>query len=162
MKNLIKSKVLNNTLVFITSMLFTLNTAAQSAVFSTEVFNNIKQQYKGQRWLALMWSVDCPPCIKELAQISKMYQQNPSLPVILINTDGDDELTEERETLIAKYQLNSLTQFYFIDGEAARSRYLIDPNWYGELPRSYFYNANGERIERSGLVSEDLLKKWLL
>ncbi|NQY33367.1 MAG: hypothetical protein HRT37_00065 [Alteromonadaceae bacterium] len=162
MINFTKSSILNNTLIFIVGMLFTFNTAAQSEVFTTEVFNNVKQQFKGQRWLALMWSLDCPPCIKELAQISKIHKQHPSLPVILINTDSDDELTKERETLITKYQLNSLTRFYFIDGRAARSRYLIDPNWYGELPRSYFYKANGERIEHSGLVNEDLLKKWLL
>jgi len=50
----------------------------------------------------------------------------------------------------------------FADGEGDRNRYLIDANWYGELPRSYFVEPSGKFHGKSGLVSESLLTKWLL
>ncbi|MFT5164280.1 MAG: hypothetical protein ACI9FJ_002881, partial [Alteromonadaceae bacterium] len=60
------------------------------------------------------------------------------------------------------YQLSGLTHLHFIHGRGAQGRYAIDPSWYGELPRSYFYDAAGGRTAKSGLVNNETLKKWLL
>ncbi|NQZ12179.1 MAG: TlpA family protein disulfide reductase, partial [Algicola sp.] len=85
----------------------------------------------------------------------------PQLPVVLINADGDAQLTQEREALIAKYGLDGLTNLHFVDGKATKGRFVLDPSWYGELPRSYFYQADGSRKAKSGLVSEADLTLWL-
>ena len=42
-----------------------------------------------------------------------------------------------------------------------RLRYSIDPDWFGELPRNYFYDANSSRIGFSGKLTEDILLEWL-
>ncbi len=138
------------------------NSFAESDVFSVDQFNTIKQQHQGQRWLLLLWSVDCPPCFKELAYVGQLHKKNSALKVILVNTDGDDMVTEEREGLLKKYGVDQLTNLHFSDGKAAQGRFQIDPSWYGELPRSYFYQADGQRIAKSGLVAGDVLKQWLL
>ena len=48
----------------------------------------------------------------------------------------------------------------FADSFAERLRFSIDPNWYGELPRSYFFDESHEFKAHSGIVSEALLAEW--
>ena len=135
---------------------------ANSQVFSKAVFEEVKIQYLGKRWLMILWSVDCPACIKELALIQKLKATNPDLDIVLINADDNDEVDKERQKFIASYKLSALPNLYFPDGEGDHARFLIDKNWYGELPRSYFVDVNGKFNGKSGLISKDLIKKWLV
>ena len=134
---------------------------ADSQPFASEDLTRYQQQYQGKQWLLLLWSVDCPPCFKELAVLSRLATQQPELRVVLVNTDDDDQLTRERQQIVAKYGLEHLPNFHFADGQGSHSRYRIDPTWYGELPRSYFFEADGTRHGRSGLVTAELLERWL-
>lgn len=135
---------------------------AKSIEFGQSELEKAKQRYHGKQWMVLLWSLDCPPCFKELAMVGRLYQQAKDLPVVLINTDGDDTMTAERDAIINKYQLTGLPNLHFADDQAAQGRFIIDSQWYGELPRSYFYAADGSRVGRSGLVDAGLLRKWLL
>ncbi len=136
-------------------------TEASSIAFDKEQFSLIKKQNMGKQWLMLMWSIDCPPCFKELAIIQKLQKQHDDLAVVIINTDADNEITEERTEIIEKFSLNHLKNFHFVDGQSDQSRYIIDSTWYGELPRSYFVQSNGKFHGKSGLVKESTLIKWL-
>ena len=40
-------------------------------------------------------------------------------------------------------------------------RYVIDQDWYGELPRSYYYDADHQRSSHSGTLSQQQLSAWL-
>jgi len=142
-----------------------------SATEYAQVFNKsqliaMKQQYLGKQWMILLWSVDCPPCFKELALVQKLANQHKNLPIIIINVDADtydkEELSAERNNIIEQFGLQALSHYYFEEGMAAQSRFLIDSTWYGELPRSYFVESNGQFHGKSGLVNETLLKHWLL
>lgn len=135
---------------------------AESIAFTKTNFEQIKQQNIGKQWLMLLWSVDCPPCFKELSLIQEMRQTKPDLNIVIINVDDNEEVTNERERVLNSYGFAQLTNYYFADGEGDRSRYLIDPSWYGELPRSYFVEASGKFHGKSGLVSKSLLTKWLI
>lgn len=135
---------------------------ANSIEFNKEQLERIIAQYKGQQWLMLLWSVDCPPCFKELVIIQKLQHQFDGLNVVIINSDADDEIEEERNEIINKFGLNNLANFHFADGKSDQSRFLIDPQWYGELPRSYFVEKTGKFHGKSGLVNESLLTHWLV
>lgn len=135
---------------------------AKSVAFNKEQLATIKAQHMGKQWLMLLWSVDCPPCFKELAIIQKLQDQYDDLAVVVINTDADNDANEEREGIIKKFNLDKLTNFHFVDGKASQSRYVIDPNWYGELPRSYFVESNGNSHGKSGLVNQAMLTQWLV
>ena len=155
MKNII------NILLATILALATSNVYASSSVFTKAELELVKKQYQGQQWLMLLWSVDCPPCFKELAIIQKLKASSANLKVMLVNTDADEESYLERETIVKQFDLQSLANYHFVDGQGDQSRYAIDPQWYGELPRSYFFKASGESIGKSGLVNEVLIKKWL-
>jgi len=134
---------------------------AQSAIFDKQAWQNIKQQNLNEKWIAVFWSLECPPCFKELKTISSMIKINPQLKLVLINTDADNEMKGQMEEVINKYQLNDLTLLHFDDEQASHSRYIVDPTWYGELPRSYFFNKKGQSQGRSGLVNKSILQQWL-
>lgn len=135
---------------------------ASSLAFNKTELETIKKQHKGKKWLMLMWSVDCPPCFKELAVIQKLAQQGEKLNVVLINADASDDVTQERINVIEEFQLNDFVNFHFVEGKAEHSRFLIDSTWFGELPRSYFVDINGQFHGKSGLVKESFISQWLL
>lgn len=135
---------------------------ANSVAFDKVQLASVKTQNMGKQWLMLLWSVDCPPCFKELAIIQKLQRQHDNLAVVIINTDANDEINAERKEIIEKFELSHLTNFHFVDGKGDQSRFFIDPNWYGELPRSYFVESNGEFHGKSGLVNQSILTQWLV
>ncbi|PAJ74061.1 hypothetical protein CJF42_12580 [Pseudoalteromonas sp. NBT06-2] len=134
---------------------------AQSSKFDKKIWQSIQQQNLNENWIAVFWSLECPPCFKELQTISGIIKSTPDLKLVLINTDADNDMKEKMDEVINKYQLNDLTLLHFADEQASQNRYIIDPTWYGELPRSYFFNRAGQSQGRSGLVDKNILQQWL-
>ena len=130
--------------------------------FNQQVFQQVKEKYQGTKWLMLLWSVDCPPCMKELALVQALRQTKNDLAVVMINVDSDEGSAQQRQEILQQFNLAGLNHFYFRDGFEDHSRYLIDPQWFGELPRSYFVDEAGTLHGKSGLVAKALLEKWLL
>ncbi len=130
--------------------------------FSMEAFEQIKSINQGKPWLTVLWSVDCPPCYKELALIQKLRSQYKLYPVIIINVDDTNEVAEQRPEVISQFGLDDLPNYYFKDGQGDKQRYSIDPYWYGELPRSYYIDAKGKFHGKSGLLKEKQLIKMLV
>lgn len=147
---------------FVCLLFGTSTSFAESIAFDKAQLSSVKTQHMGKQWLMLLWSVDCPPCFKELAIIQKLQRQHHDLAVVIINTDADDEINAEREEIIDKFKLTHFTNFHFVDGKGDQSRFFIDPNWYGELPRSYFVESNGKFHGKSGLVNKSILTQWLI
>lgn len=133
-----------------------------SIEFNNVHFDKVKQNKLGQRWLALLWSVDCPPCMKELALLQKLQQKQQDLAVVIINTDTEESSEKERSDIIKHFNLMNLKNFHFTQGQEAQQRYQVDPQWFGELPRSYFIDEDGKFHGKSGLVAEELLTQWLM
>jgi thiol-disulfide isomerase/thioredoxin len=132
--------------------------------FSHEAFIALKQQKLGERWLMVLWSLDCPACFKELALIQSIQKLVPKTPlnVVYINADDSDDISLERKQVLGTYGMGVFENLYFSDGMADKSRYQIDSNWYGELPRSYFVDEEGNFHGKSGLLDEALINQWLL
>lgn len=151
--------------LFIMSLFAFQASATHAIAFNSEQFSQLKQSHADQQWLIMLWSVDCPPCFKELALIEKIREQhapNKPLNVVVINTDGDTEANEYSEEVITRFGLTDVPRYFFEEGTAASNRYIIDPSWYGELPRNYFVDRNGKFHGQSGLINADMIKNWLL
>jgi len=115
--------------------------------FTTDSISVIKQYYQGQPFMISLWSLDCPPCHKELQLLGKWKKKNPSINLVVILTDYSDDYHEARDRLI-EYQLEGVEHWVFADAFVERLRYSIDPK---------VHQANG----RSGLVTEVELQTWL-
>lgn len=127
---------------------------------TTDNYSRIAEQHSGERFLLVFWSVDCPPCRKELAMLGKILEEQPELPVTLVSTD-QHLATEDVRAILERNGLLNADNWQFADPVAARLRHAIDPDWFGELPRAYFYLASGERVAHSGLLSEEAVRRHL-
>ncbi len=127
--------------------------------FTNDSFAKIKADFAGQEFLVGLWSVDCPPCLVELDMMGELLKANPDLPFVLISTDPLEERVEASEFL-EDFELAGRESWMFADSFTERLRYTIDPNWFGELPRSYFFDANHEMQSHSGIMTRELLESW--
>lgn len=119
----------------------------------------IENSYAGRPFLVALWSLDCPPCMQELEMLSRVHQEYPDFKIVLINTDGV-EANDDAESLLVSFRLDSVDSWIFSSQQTEKLRFSIDPQWYGELPRSYLYRDN-KRRGHSGLMDEDQLQDWL-
>ena len=127
--------------------------------FTADSFAEIKAEYSGQEFLLGLWSVDCPPCLVELDMMGTILADNPDLPFVLISTDS----IEDREwayDFLQDFGLAERESWMFADSFAERLRFSIDPSWYGELPRSYFFDADHQMQSHSGIMTRELLEQW--
>ncbi|WP_051149712.1 TlpA family protein disulfide reductase [Methylohalobius crimeensis] len=128
-------------------------------LFSAGSMEEIRDRHRAP-FLLILWSLDCPPCRRELKLLGETLQANPKLDLVLIATDGETR-AEEAEQLLARYDLDQTESWIFRTANDMRLRYEIDPGWYGELPRSYFYLPDGKRVGYSGPLKPKQIEAWL-
>ena len=127
--------------------------------FTADSFAEIKASFQGSEFLVGLWSVDCPPCLVELNMIGALLENNPDLPFVLISTDPISDRESAMEFL-EDFNLHGRESWMFADSFTERLRFSIDPNWYGELPRSYFFDSEHVMQSHSGIMTMELLAKW--
>lgn len=120
----------------------------------------IKASQANAAMIVSFWSIDCPPCYKELAMWRDLSQRLPQMRLVLVSTDEIDAKQEVVQVL-EKTGVSQLESWQFAEDHVQRLRYEIDKNWYGELPRSYFYSPSGQVEAVSGLVEKDRVEQWL-
>ena len=147
-------------LAFICAMAFVLNAQAtqRPGYFKISSYQKILQENKQQPFLMVLWSLDCMPCIKELKMLGKFHKQYPQHKLVLISTDSKNQ-SDEIIQLMTEYGLHTVEQWVF-DDSFQYLRHSIDPGWYGELPRGYFFKPNHSRIASSGQLHQNQLMQY--
>lgn len=133
---------------------------AELKPFRADTIKEIEARFQGQPFLLALWSLDCPPCFKELDMLSRWIKKYPGQNVVLISTD-DSSLADQAWQVVQKYNMEKVDGWIFSDDFSEKIRYSIDPSWHGELPRSYFYSADHTRLAHSGTLSEQMLIRWV-
>lgn len=128
--------------------------------FTGETFAAIQEEYEGREFLLALWSVDCPPCMVELDMLGRLTEEHPELPLVLVSTDPIDQ-REDAEDFLLDYDLAAIRSWMFADPFAERLRFTIDPQWYGELPRSYYFDEDHQSEAHSGILTESQVRAWL-
>ncbi len=135
----------------------TLNSTVSLQSFELGSFEKIVTGKNKQDHLVVLWSFDCPPCITELEKISDLHQQFPNYQLTLINTDAVDEQLRVKK-ILKQFNLAELDNWGYANSDEEKLRYDIDPRWYGDLPRSYFFPLQGKiKRLRGALSSAELL-----
>ncbi|HHJ81394.1 MAG TPA: redoxin domain-containing protein [Candidatus Tenderia electrophaga] len=151
-------------LVTLTLLLPQLLLAAAPKPFVSGSMAEIQSSQGEAPMIVSFWSIDCPPCYKELLIWRNLSQRLPQLKLVLVSTDELDAQSEVVEVLQQKGVTGlgrGLETWQFADAHTQRLRYEIDKTWYGELPRSYFYSANGQVEAISGLLDQAKIEQWL-
>lgn len=149
-------------LLFASSALL-ISTGAQALEpkpFDQNSLQTIEKAYDGQPFLLSVWSMECLPCHKELKLLGELANEYPDFNLVLISTDGLEQ-AEATDAFLSSFQLSNVDSWIYASEDQDRLRYSIDKNWYGEMPRSYFYDHQGQRQAASGLLSEQILRNWM-
>lgn len=120
----------------------------------------IEAEHKGQPFVLLFWSLTCAYCPAELKMFAELKQKNPAFNLVLVATDTPDESLEIQQRL-ARYGLGEVEQWVFADAMQERLRFEIDRRWYGEVPRTYFYDRAQQREVKMGVVERPFVVNWL-
>jgi thiol-disulfide isomerase/thioredoxin len=128
--------------------------------FTAESLTQIEAQHEGQPFVLVLWSMHCAPCFAELEMLGTELRRQPDLPVVLVSTD-EVSMREEVIELLADYGLENVPTWQFSEDIPEKLRFVIDQDWYGELPRSYYYDADHQRSSHSGTLSQEQLATWL-
>lgn len=110
--------------------------------------------------LVLFWSLECPACFKEFALLEEFLEQDPDLRIAMVSTDADADRYAEVDEVYEAFKGPNIEKWVFSSGQGDALIFQIDRGWYGELPRSYFINAQGERTAHSGLLTREELAAW--
>ncbi|MEO0437390.1 MAG: hypothetical protein AAF098_10820 [Pseudomonadota bacterium] len=137
--------------------------AGQSASIFLKPFNRgslktIETGLSSAPHMVMFWSVDCAPCLKDLALLNELQRDYGTLPVTLIATDGT-EFSDDIIELAQEFDLHG-NDHWVANISLDQMRMVVDPDWYGELPRTYLYKQ-GQRLGRSGTFQREQLIEWL-
>ena len=146
-------------LTFIISFLLSTSAYALNE-FNGVSYNQIIKE-NNNPFILVLWSLDCPPCIKELYMLGELHKTNPDLNLVLVSTD-DSSRVDEINKLITKTNLLNVNSWVFSDQSTQLLRYSIDPLWYGDLPRSYLHSMNNKsRQVAKGLLDPNDIISWM-
>jgi len=126
--------------------------------FDSTSLKKITHHYSGKPFLLVLWSIDCPACYDELALLSPWLKKYSAVNLVLLSTDPKDQQGEVKKVL-NEYQLSHRENWIFGSQAHALLRQSIDPNWYGELPRSYLFDPQHKPFAHSGVLSNPTLEK---
>jgi len=128
--------------------------------FEPQSVEQIAASHKGKPFVVLVWSMDCEFCQHSLDVLAKARAANPGLDIVTITTDplSDTALSHMVKNRLSGIDL--LSDAWSFGGLAPeRLRYAIDPRWRGEKPRSYWYDAQGQRVAYSGVITPAVIEK---
>lgn len=123
-------------------------------------YQQIVSARQGKPFIISFWSLSCGYCKVELAMLKKLAKKYPQLDLVLVSTDMPEEEKSVSDTL-AKFSLDRAEAWLFADSYVERLRFEIDKKWYGELPRTYFFNANNEMKAISGKLEQSEVELWI-
>lgn len=120
----------------------------------------IEAEQSGKPFILALWSSDCAHCPAELKTLGDLARRHPGLKIVLVATDTPAEAVP-LEKLARDYGLGNQSQWVFADPQPEKLRFEIDRRWYGELPRTYFFDVQHRREGTSGVVPAERLERWI-
>lgn len=147
------------------ALLLCLSAVCASAAQEAKSFVRGSQQeiisaHAGKPFIVGFWSLTCANCRDDLALFGKLAKKYRSLDLVLVATDSPEQMREIASTL-QHYRLGRAESWVFADSYTERLRFEVDPQWYGELPRTYFFDADGHSTAVSGKIDRNQVERWI-
>jgi hypothetical protein len=132
-----------------------LNTPAQAepSAFTSGSYQQILTSNANQPFMLVVWSVNCSSCLKDMALLSSIHQSRPEIKMIMLAAD-ELSAAEQVQQILEKNQLSEIESWVYAEENTQKLQFAIDPKWYGELPRTYFFDKTHQRTGVSGVLSK--------
>ncbi len=134
-------------------------TAPSVQAFDASSFTQLRAQHPGQPFVLTFWSTTCAPCRDEMRVLKQLKEHFPQLAIHVVSTDLPDQQAQVL-TFLSRYDPGPVVRWQFSDAFVERVRYSVDPNWRGELPRTYLFNAQHVAQAVSGTMRYAQLAQW--
>jgi hypothetical protein len=121
--------------------------------FSTGSYQQLLTNHKEQPFMLVIWSLTCPSCVKDMALLNELHKSRPDIKMVMLATDDISE-SAQVQALLLKNNLTSVENWIYADDNTQKLNYEIDPQWYGEQPRTYFFDAKHQRTGISGVITK--------
>ncbi|HEX2851980.1 MAG TPA: TlpA disulfide reductase family protein [Opitutaceae bacterium] len=128
--------------------------------FDAKSLAEIRQTYAGRPFVLAFWSIHCAPCKEEMGTLAALKKKFPGVPVVLVATDPPSAKPAVVRYL-AGQKLGGIETWAFADEFAEKVRFGVDRKWHGELPRTYFFDAQHESTAHSGVIDPAWAQSWL-
>jgi hypothetical protein len=128
-------------------------------LFRSGSLAQIAQTRVGRPFVLILWSLQCSTCLRELDVLSRELRARPDTDLVLVSTD---RLADggEASAVLEMHEVAPAESWIFADSDSQRLRYEIDPAWFGEVPRAYFYDPRHQRTAVSGAVMPAHFEAW--
>jgi hypothetical protein len=127
--------------------------------FEAGSFRHIVASHAGKPFVAVVWALECDYCQPSFKALAD-EQRRRKLAVVTIATDraADAEVASAIEKKLRATGLASET-WAFGSAPSEQLRFAIDPKWRGEMPRSYWFDSQGNMVAQSGVITADTISK---
>jgi thiol-disulfide isomerase/thioredoxin len=142
-------------LVILLAMINSQVQAGQPALkpFASGSYQQILAGNANQPFMLVVWSITCSSCLKDMPLLSLVHKKRPDVKIIMLAADDMSE-TDQIQPILEKNQLSGIENWVYADENTQKLQFEIDPKWYGELPRTYFFDKAHQRVAISGVLSE--------
>ena len=89
-----------------------------------------------------------------------LLKQHHNIQLVLVNVDGLSTAQDLAKALKPIRLPAAYEAWQFSEPDEERLRYSVDKRWYGELPRTYYYDNTHQVKAVSGSVDLIWLKNW--
>lgn len=144
------------TILFIGLAIFGTTVRAESTLkpFTSGSYQQLLTSNAGKPFVLAVWSITCPSCIKDMVVLSAVHKAHPEINIVMLSTDDIAESAEAQKILTSNH-LAELENWIYAEENTQKLQFDIDPKWYGELPRTYFFDKAGQRDGVSGVLSKE-------
>ncbi len=133
--------------------------------FGADGMQRIVESQHGAPFVLVVWSLDCTYCQASMATLAKLKTANKDfkdLHVVTLLSDGAQG-KESAELMYRKLGTLDIADVWAFDSTPPEQlRYAVDPGWHGELPRIYWYRADGSRSAYSGVLTPRAIQSMLV
>jgi hypothetical protein len=147
-------KKLFSSLLLLLLVSFNAPVQAEPSAFTSGSYQQVLASNAGQPFMLVIWSVNCSSCLKDMALISSIHKSRPELKMIMLAAD-ELSATEQIQQILEKNQLSDIENWVYAEENTQKLQFEIDPKWYGELPRTYFFDKTHQRTGVSGVLSKE-------
>lgn len=136
-------------------------TAPALQAFEPDSLERLVARQQGKPFVLVLWSLDCVYCHASMKTLMEEKKKHKNLRIVTLSTDpaSDPELASLMRKRLMPLRL-SANAWAFGDAPAEQLRYMIDPKWHGEKPRSYWYDARGKRVAYSGVITAATIERF--
>lgn len=147
-------KKISPSLAFILLNTFNIPAQATPAAFTSGSYQHMLTSNTNQPFMLVIWSINCSSCLKDMELLSSIHNSKPELKMILLAAD-EPPATEQVQQILEKHRLSELENWVYAEENTQKLQFEIDPKWYGELPRTYFFDKTHHRTGVSGVLSKE-------